>query len=601
MWYNLNVNLSDKLKDVPTNPGVYIMYDERGEIIYVGKAKNLRNRLRQYFHKANQTVKVMAMMEKVCDFSYIIVNTEVDALLTENNLIKEHKPRYNILLKDDKAYPFLRIDLKEKYPQITLVRSLKEDGAKYFGPYMLSVNISDVFDLIHAAFKVRSCRQNLDDKPMRPCLNYHMGRCLAPCTGKVSQTEYMAEIQKVISFLKGNDTEVEKLLKEKMYRFSAEDNFEAALQCRDKLALLDKLVRKQITNMPSDKNIDIFVMRSDGLKTAVGMLIIRGGKTVGSDNFICDSCDEDLSSFILQFYQKNLPVCDEILLEEENECLEKAVSQISGRKVMCLTPQKGIRKQLVELAATNVTDYLIKYGDREKRRYEQTKGAVVQLMEVLNLPKLPERIEAYDISHLSGTNKVASMVVFVGGEPKKSHYRKFKIKTVEGIDDFRSMEETLYRRLMRLNGDDESFASVPDLILIDGGKGQLSFAKNAMARANVDIPILSLAKREEEIFLDTTPILLSKNSKALQLLQRVRDEAHRFAITFNRNLRNKQAVESELCQIPSVGKARTEALFKHFKSVKKIKEADIIELQKVLPEKTAKAVYLYFRQNDTEE
>ncbi len=600
MCYNLNVNLSDKLKDVPTNPGVYIMYDAHGEIIYVGKAKNLKNRLRQYFHKANQTVKVMAMMEKVCDFSYIIVNTEVDALLTENNLIKEHKPRYNILLKDDKAYPFLRIDLKERFPQITLVRSLKEDGAKYFGPYMLSVNISDVFDLIHAAFKIRSCRQALDSKPMRPCLNYHMGRCLAPCGGKVSEQEYMAEIQKVISFLKGNDSEVEKLLKEKMYRFSAENNFEAALQCRKKLELLDKLVRKQITNMPSDKNIDIFVMRSDGMKTAVGLLIIRGGKTVGADNFICDSCDEDLSSFILQFYQKNLPVCDEILLEEENACLEEALFKAVGRKILCLVPQKGIRKQLVELAATNVTDYLSKYGDREKRRYEQTKGAVVQLMNVLNLPKLPERIEAYDISHLSGTNKVASMVVFVDGEPKRSHYRKFKIKTVDGIDDFRSMEETLYRRLMRLSDKDESFSSVPDLILIDGGKGQLSFAKSAMAKANADIPILSLAKREEEVFLDTTPIVLDKSSKALQLLQRVRDEAHRFAITYNRNLRNKQSVQSELYNIPSIGKARVEALFKHFKSIKKIKEADLIELRKVLPENTAKEVYKYFREKEAD-
>lgn len=590
------MDLIEKLKDVPTSPGVYIMYDERGEIIYVGKAKNLKNRLRQYFHKANQTVKVMAMMEKVRNFSYIIVKSEVDALLTENNLIKEHKPKYNILLKDDKAYPFLRIDLKENFPQITLVRSLKEDGAKYFGPYMISVNISDVFDLIHTAFKVRSCRIQLGDKPLRPCLNYHMGKCLAPCSGNVTREEYLAEIKKVISFLRGNDTEVEKLLKEKMFKFSAENNFEAAMQCRDKLGVLDKLVRKQITNMPTDKNIDVFVMRSDGLKTSVSLLIIRGGKTVGADNFICESLDEDLSSFLLQFYDKNIPVCDEVLLEEEVEGLESAISNVAGRKVICLVPQKGIRKQLVELAAANATDYLEKYGDREKRRYEQTKGAVIQLMNALNLPKTPNRIEAYDISHLSGTNKVSSMVVFEGGEPKKSHYRKFKIKTVEGIDDFRSMEETLYRRLSRLGDDDESFATIPDLILIDGGKGQLSFAKQAMQRVGVDIPILSLAKREEEVFLDTTPIVLDKSSKALQLLQRVRDEAHRFAITFNRNLRLKQAGESELYNVPTLGKARVEALLKHFKSVKKIKEADLIELGKVLPSKSAKMVYNYFRE-----
>lgn len=598
MWYNINMDLKEKLKDVPTSPGVYTMYSDDGTIIYVGKAKNLLNRLRSYFHKANQTVKVMAMMEKVADFSYIITKSEIDALLTENNLIKKYKPKYNILLKDDKSYPFLRIDLKEKFPQVTLVRSLKEDGAKYFGPYMISVNVSDILDLIHSAFKIRSCRQTLGDKKLRPCLNYHIGKCLAPCTGDVSDEEYRKEISKVISFLRGNDKEAEKILKEKMYRFSAENNFEAALACREKLKVLDKIVRRQITNMPTSKNIDVFAMRSDGMKTAVSLLAIRGGKITGADNTAFESVSEDLSEFVLQFYQKNPPVCDEILVESDDDVLEEAISKLAGRKILLYSPIKGIRRQLVEMAAANASDYLAKYGDKERRIYESTEGAVLQLMSYLDLPKPPKRIECYDISHLSGTHTVSSMVVFENGAPKKAHYRKFKIKTVENIDDFRSMKETLSRRLARLDDVDESFSSLPDLIVIDGGKGQLSFAKEALAESGADIPVISLAKREEEVFyLASEPIVLDKSSKALQLLQRIRDEAHRFAITFNRSLRQKTATNSELKEIEGVGKTRAEELFKHFKTIKRIKEADLVELAKVVPKNVAVKVFEHFHKD----
>ena len=395
-----------------------------------------------------------------------------------------------------------------------------------------------------------------------------------------------------------NDKEAEKILKEKMYRFSAENNFEAALACREKLKVLDKIVRRQITNMPTSKNIDVFAMRSDGMKTAVSLLAIRGGKITGADNTAFESVSEDLSEFVLQFYQKNPPVCDEILVESDDDVLEEAISKLAGRKILLYSPIKGIRRQLVEMAVANASDYLAKYGDKERRIYESTEGAVLQLMSYLDLPKPPKRIECYDISHLSGTHTVSSMVVFENGAPKKAHYRKFKIKTVENIDDFRSMKETLSRRLARIDDADESFSSLPDLVVIDGGKGQLSFAKEALAESGADIPVISLAKREEEVFyLTSEPIVLDKSSKALQLLQRIRDEAHRFAITFNRSLRQKTATNSELKEIEGVGKTRAEELFKHFKTIKRIKEADLVELAKVVPKNVAVKVFEHFHKD----
>ncbi|MDD4840096.1 MAG: excinuclease ABC subunit UvrC [Clostridia bacterium] len=590
-----------KLKDVPSNPGVYMMLDTDGNIIYVGKAKNLKNRLRQYFYvSANQTIKVATMMQNVADFRYIITASEIDALLTENNLIKKHTPHYNILLKDDKSYPFLRINMKEKYPTIRLVRKLSNDGARYFGPYMLSVSIKDILDLIHTTFKVRDCSLPLEkeDKVRRPCLNHHLGRCLAPCARLVDEEEYKNEMAKVISFLKGNDREVETILNERMNEFSKDGNFEAAIICRDKLKLLNKLVRKQISALPTNSNVDIFAMRSDGLKMVVNWVVVRGGKVVGGDNFIQDAVDENLSSFLVQFYQKNSPLCDEVVVEDlpDAKFFEEWLREIAGRRINVIIPKQGVRAQLVDMAGVNASDCLEKMGTQEERKKLRTECAVTQLAELLNLSVLPNRIEAYDISHISGTDKVSSMVVFENGEPKKAHYRKFKIKTVEGIDDFACMRETLSRRLARLDGDDESFSTVPDLILIDGGKGQLSFAKQALKESGRDILILSLAKREEEVFLDNTPILLPRDSLALGLLQRVRDEAHRFAVTFHKNLRGKRMAISVLQDIEGVGAKRIDALYKHYKSLENIKSASVSELEKVesISQKVAENIYNYF-------
>ena len=578
-----------KLKDVPENPGVYLMLDNEGNIIYVGKAKNLKNRLRQYFHNSVKTVKVMAMLEHVCDFRYIICATEVDALVTENNLIKKHSPQYNILLKDDKSYPFIRIDIKEDYPTISLVRTLKNDGAKYFGPYMQSVNIKDIFDLIHSAFRVRDCHRDMT-KPTRPCLNAHLDRCLAPCSGKISKEEYQKEISKVVSFLKGNDREVERVLTDRMHHFADEENFEVALKYKEKLAVLDKLVRKQVSALPKDFNLDVFAYETNGIKMAVNMLVVRGGKLVGAENSVYDGIDENLNSLLYQFYANNPPVCDEIITDGvvERDALETAISQLAGRKIHLLEPKQGVRKQLLDLAHTNAHDALEKHGTIEERKDIRTKGAVKQLRDVLSLKTLPKRIECFDISHISGVDKVSSMVVFEDGEPKKSHYRKFKIKTVEGNNDFASMKETLMRRLERLNNpdeEDESFSSIPDLIIVDGGKGQLGYALDALAlQGRQDLEIISLAERNEDVYLGRDPknaVVIPKDSVALQLIQRVRDEAHRFAITYHRTLHGKRMNETILTEVDGIGKKKSTELLKKFGSVENIRRATDEEIASV--------------------
>ncbi len=575
------VDFKAKLKDVPENPGVYMMLDKDDNIIYVGKAKNLRNRLRQYFHNSVKTVKVMAMLEHVEDFRYIICASEVDALVTENNLIKKHTPQYNILLKDDKSYPFVRINLKDDYPTISLVRTLKNDGAKYFGPYMQSVSIRDIFDLIHSAFQVRDCHKDMT-KPSRPCLNAHLGRCIAPCSGKVAKEEYQAEVMKVVSFLKGNDREVERVLTDKMMSFADQENFEVAQKYKEKLQVLDKIVRKQVSALPKDFNLDVFAYESNGVILAVNMLIVRGGKLVGAENKVYDTVDDDLASYLYQFYCVNNPVCDEIITDGVEDCkaLEEVLSALAGRKIHVLEPKQGVRKQLLDLAHANAQDALEKYGSQEERKEVRTKGAVKQLAEVLGLKTMPNRIECFDISHISGVDKVSSMVVFEAGEPKKSHYRKFKIKTVDGNNDFASMKETLTRRLERLNNPDEkdeSFSSIPDLIVVDGGKGQLTYALDALAlTGRSDLEMLSLAEREEEVFLARAPkesIMLSKDSVALQLLQRIRDEAHRFAITYHRNLHSRRMSESVLREIEGIGKVKASQLLKEFGSVENIRHA----------------------------
>lgn len=623
------MDFSAKLKQLPDNSGVYLMMDEAGEIIYVGKARSLKNRVRQYFQSGLKTAKTAALVSNIADFRYIITNSEVEALVLENNLIKKYNPKYNILLKDDKSYPFIRIDVKQTYPTVEVTRKLLPDGAKYFGPYMQGVSYKDVLELIYSAFKLRSCTHDLSKLPAshRPCLNAHIGRCYAPCAGKISPAEYRETVEKVISFLRGNNREVKAVLEDKMLAASAREDYESALGYRDKLTMLERLVRKQVADLPQDYNLDVFAVIDNGLYAAVSMLVVRGGKLLGGDNFPLtttiagdgkttfteapnsdgferQSRREMLSQFIYQFYQQTPSFPDEIVINEaldDENTLSSVLSDEAHRRINIVTPIQGVRKQLVTIAENNALDYLSSFISRLVKKDNRTRGAVLKLADELRLPTLPERIECYDISHISGTNMVASMVVFVGGEPAKKMYRHFKIKTVESNNDFACMRETLLRRLTRLKEGDEdaSFGATPDLIIVDGGKGQLSYALDALRQLDMeDLNIVSLAKREEEVFVpnQNAPIIIGKNSPALQLIQRVRDEAHRFAISYHRNLRISAQTVSILSKIEGIGERKINALYTHFKSLDKIKKASVTELSEVsgISKRDADNVYHYF-------
>ncbi len=604
----MNEIIEQKLKDLPENPGVYIMKSEEGEILYIGKARSLKNRVRQYFGSPkNKTTKVLIMVSKIYTFDYIITHNEIEALVLENNLIKKHKPPYNILLKDDKNYPFIRIDMNDRFPKIQVVRKLTKDGAKYFGPYMQGISAKEIMELIHSAFTLRTCNVNMENPPKnhRPCLNHHIGRCLAPCVGAVTHEKYMEIIGEVIKFLQGNDKSIERIIKEKMIAASEKEEFELAIYYRERLKVLEKLVRKQVTALPSDMDLDIFAIASDGINTVVSMLFVRGGKLLGGDKQIIDAlsidCASTLESFVYSYYNSDNLLVSQILVNEELEdttLISEYLSEKKGSKVLVASPIMGVRKQLVDMAYANAKDYLAKCKTIEERNFNMTLGAVNQLQQALNLPIPPNRIECYDISNISGTDKVSSMVVFENGEKAGKMYRKFKIKTVEGSNDFASMKETLIRRFSHLKDDDMSFSATPDLIVVDGGKGQLKYALSAMEECRVNFNIISLAEREEEIYLPhrSEPLVLSKDSQALRLLQRIRDEAHRFAITYHRNLRGKRQTRSELLQIEGVGDTMVKKLFATFKTLNGIKNASIEEIAEIkgMSEKVATNIYQFY-------
>ncbi len=607
-------HLEQKLKDLPHKSGVYIMYNEARQILYIGKARDLFKRVHQYFgNKANRTIKVIKLVEKIDDLDYIITANEVEALVLENNLIKKHKPPYNILLKDDKSYPFIKIDIKKPFPRVEVVRKLKNDGAKYFGPYMQGISTQEILGLINSAFCVRSCKMDLTKVPAnhRPCLNYHIKRCYAPCAGLISREDYDAIIKEIIAFLQGNDKKIAQILTKKMIEASDREEYELALSYKQKLQVLEKLVRRQVGVMPKDFDMDVFAIAANGLNTVAAVVFVRGGKIVGSDKQVIEgvSLDEGsaLSNFIMRFYDVTGYVASEVVTAtpiEDGEVLQEYLGEKACRKINIICPHQGVRRQLADMAQGNAEDYLEKSLSVKERKENMTMGGVIQLAEYLRLPKLPVRMECYDISHISGTNKVASMVVFINGEPEKSHYRKFKIETVEGNDDFACLQETLRRRLADIKdrSGDVSFSSRPDLIIIDGGKGQLSSVMEVVADADTEsINFISLAKREEEVFLPgkSDPVILPRDSYALRLLQRIRDEAHRFAITFHRNLRKTSQTKSALLAIDGVGKTRVKLLFDSFKTLDNIKNAGIEELSAVkgIDRRTAQSVYDAFHKN----
>lgn len=609
--------LEQKLKDLPHKSGVYIMYNEAGQILYIGKARDLYKRVHQYFgNKANRTVKVIKLVEKIRDLNYIITANEVEALVLENNLIKKHKPPYNILLKDDKSYPFIKIDVKQPFPRVEVVRKLKNDGAKYFGPYMQGISTQEILGLINSAFCVRTCKMDLTKVPSshRPCLNYHIKRCYAPCAGLISREEYDGIIKEIISFLQGNDKKIAQILTQKMKEASDREEYELALTYKQKLQVLEKLVRRQVGALPKDFDMDVFAVATNGLNTVAAVIFVRGGKIVGGDKHVVEgvSLDEGsaLSNFILRYYDMTGYIASEIVTStaiDDADVLQEYLSEKAGKKINVLCPHQGVRRQLADMAVGNAQDYLEKSVSVRERRENMTMGGVLQLAEYLHLPKLPVRMECYDISHISGTNKVASMVVFINGEPEKSHYRKFKIETVAGNDDFACLQETLTRRLKDVTdrAEDVSFSSKPDLIIIDGGKGQLSSVMEVVAGCDTEgINFISLAKREEEVYLpgQSAPVILPRDSYALRLLQRIRDEAHRFAITFHRNLRKTSQTKSALLAVEGVGKTRVKLLFDAFKTLDNIKNASIDEMTAIkgIDRRTAENVYAAFHKKDDE-
>ena len=602
----MNERIKEKLKTLPNKSGVYIMRNKNGEVIYVGKAKNLKNRVSQYFRHSEKPVKVQAMVDNVDIFDYFITISELDALALENNLIKKYQPFYNILLKDGKTFPYIRIDMKEEFPKLEIVRKIKKnDSAKYFGPYIAGIDPKAILKTISSAFKVRTCSKKFSSThPLkRECLNYALGLCLAPCTNRVTRAEYMEELKKVINFLNGNDEEIENILMEKMITASNMENFERAIELREALKMVAKLKQRVVANLPKDVNKDVISYVTDGLSGVITMMVVRGGKILGIQNYTQSDVNEEetIFNFIVQYYQNMIPP-NEIIVSHDVD--SELISAYLNKNIKIIANPHGVNLNLLKMATENATEYLEKHLEKEKLQYNNTLGAASALQASLKLKNLPKRMECYDISHISGTNKVASMVVFKDGKPSKKDYRKFKIKTVKGNDDFASLQETLKRRLKRLqNKDGESFKEKPDLIVIDGGKGQLSSTYEILKEFGFenDIEIISLAKKLEEVFVVGTnmPVILKYGSAELKLLQRIRDEAHRFAITFHRQTRTKAQTESELENIQGLGKKKIDALLKAFGTTENIKNAsaDELKLVKGIHESLAEQIVEYFKNN----
>ncbi len=580
--------INEKLKLLPENPGVYIMLDGYGNIIYVGKARVLKNRVRQYFHNSPKPEKVMKMVENISDFNYIITDSEIDALALENNLIKKYKPKYNILLKDDKTYPYIKVDMREKFPNFYITRKIAKDGCKYFGPFMGGINCRDILDIIQLTFSVRLCHTSTTGKK-RECLNYHIGRCLAPCAGRTDEKEYGERVKKALSFLDGNYKDAEEILKVKMLAAAENESFELAIDYKNKLEMLSKLEAKRITTLSRYIDADIIAYATNNLYSAVNMLVTRKGIMQGGSSFALDeahmSDGEALTSFITQYYL-NHDVPSEIIVEEfcEKELIQSYFKEKFNKSVDVTIAKQGVKARMLKMAKKNAEEYLEKSVDKIKHKDDMTVNACKRLQELLSLKRYPRRMECYDISNISGVDKVGSMVVFVDGEADRSSYRRFRIKTVEGANDFASLQEVLTRRLDKLGTNEEEKFPKPDLIIIDGGKGQLSAVKEIFAEKKVsDIELVSLAKREEEVFTlySDESIKIPHRDYSLKMLQRIRDEAHRFAITYFRNIHSKRNLQSVLSEIDGVGKVRRMALLNRFGTLNGIMNASVEELSSV--------------------
>ncbi|ADQ13971.1 excinuclease ABC subunit UvrC [Halanaerobium hydrogeniformans] len=605
-----NAQIEAQIKELPAQPGVYMMKDETGMIIYVGKAKSLRSRVRSYFRKNNQSYKTQLLVRYIYDFDYIITDTEVEAYILEANLIKKHQPKFNIRLKDDKTYPFIKVTKNLDFPRVFKTRLVKNDGAEYFGPFADVDAIYKTLDVIKDIFQLRSCKKEIiaGEPEAKPCLNYHINKCLGPCIGAVSKEDYHELIDQVMLFLSGRQEELKAEVEKMMENAAQERNYEKAARFRDALKAFAKLSESQ--KVMSDKNIDqdvVALVEGENDLACSQLLLVRNGRLIGQEYFILEGTEEEnkaemMGSFLQQYYEQAAGIPDELLLNTDlayRKLIEERLAVLKGKKVKILQPQKGDKKKMLEMAERNAAQNLKKEDIRSKYEKQRTSGAVKKLAEILEIEKEPHHIEGFDISNIQGTDTVASMVVFKNGRPSKKDYRRFKINTVEGPDDFSSMKEVVERRYARLLREDKK---LPDLILIDGGKGQLSAAYEVLELLGIDdLAIIGLAKKEEEIFKpgQSEAIIIPHHSPALQLLQRVRDEAHRFAVSYHRKLRSRRLTHSMLDEIPGVGETRRNALLQHFGSLAKIREAKIWQLKEVegISSKTARKIFDYLREN----
>lgn len=609
-------DIQEELKKLPGKPGVYIMHDEKDDIIYVGKAISLKNRVRQYFQSSrNKGIKIEQMVTHIARFEYIVTDSELEALVLECNLIKEHRPKYNTMLMDDKSYPFIKVTVDEPFPRIMLARKMVKDKAKYFGPYTSAGAVKDTIELIRKLYNIRSCNRKLpqDVGKERPCLNYHIHQCKAPCQGYISQDEYRKSIDEVIRFLNGNYDLILKELEEKMQSASEAMEFEKAIEYRELLNSVHKIAQKQkITDTAGDDR-DILAVATEEEDAVVQVFFIRGGRLIGRDHFYLriakgEKESEILSSFIKQFYAGTPYIPSQLMLQEEiedQEVVEEWLTRRRGHKVHLRVPKKGTKEKLVELAQKNAALVLSTDKERLKREEGRTIGAVKELEKLLGLKGIV-RMEAYDISNTNGFASVGSMIVYEKGKPKRNDYRKFKIKGVQGADDYASMEEVLTRRFVHGMKEMEegkemgSFTAFPDLILMDGGKGQVNVALQVMDKLRLNIPVCGMVKddshRTRGLFYQNIEIPIEKDSEGFKLITRIQDEAHRFAITFHRKLRSQGQVHSILDDIPGVGPARRKDLMSHFPNLDAIKNATVEELGRLpsMNEKSARDVYNFF-------
>ncbi|MDU4933794.1 MAG: excinuclease ABC subunit UvrC [Peptostreptococcaceae bacterium] len=599
-------DIQEQLKKLPAEPGVYLMKDQFNNIIYVGKAISLKNRVRQYFQSSkNHSSKVKSMVKNIKSFEYIITDSELEALILECNLIKQYRPKYNVLLRDDKTYPYIKVTTNEDYPRVLKVRRVLKDKAKYFGPYTNLTAVNDTLEIIRNTYPIRTCNIDIDKaikNNMRPCLNMHIKKCVGPCTGNISKEEYNEMVEDIIMFLSGKEETLIEILKEKMNKCAMEFNFEEAAIYRDKIRSLEEMMQKQkIDATTSDLNQDVIAMARAHDEACVQVFFVRNGKIVGREHFILvgvmdSSRASILGSFVKQFYMEQEYIPRELIIEDEIEdsfILEEWLSTKKGQKVTIRVPQKGEKKNLVDMVRKNAMEYLEKFSDMNKLKYEKSLGALEQLKDLLGLEEMPKRIESFDISNIQGVDSIGSMVVFTNGKKDKKEYRRYKIKTVIGPNDYDSMAEIVERRL--------KYGDLPDLILLDGGKGQVSSVQKVLDKYDVEIPLWGMYKddkhRTKGLISQEKEIELDKTTNLYRFVASIQEEVHNFAISYHRSLRNKSLTKSVLDDIQGIGEKRKKALLAHFKDIDAIKKASVEELASVEGMNTASAesVYNFFK------